>query len=558
MIVPTKESVVNNFKVRYAFKSGYGWVVTREIAISLGISFSTLMQHTLPLTSHQITVGEHRAKAIRSDILIDTINKLLTADWWERKFKANSQFRSNVIRVLAFLEDLGNKAKTESDDLSQAWANGTSTATKASLKPASWKKNDAVTPLNWCFDGHMIRFVGTVDILRWVVYDIIAILYPNAKREDYNKYLDSVDVRCLSSQKINIVEDGIASIEEVTTTDEAGIYRLTARCDSPVASHLQHYISRSISTFIDASKKAANGKSNGEVVKLVDDTDEDVVTPTDFNFMGHIIRFVGTPEKPEWVASDAIAILYPTAVRSSYNKYLDKIPPKWFHKKKILTKVGDKLVVRKVTTLYEPGLYQLTARSSSDIAFPFQKWIFEDVLPSIRKTGSYTASATTSTTSQLPPITSDTFTEVTKYAQYTQELVNATSAPLPIKRLHFVRAMRNQFPEQKSFHNWYDAIATSQDLIQYEELTHSTYHAISALAACYASKHKLDNIIKPLIIQKALVEKGLMYKDDCGNYTPTELGKNYSVIGWDKEADGTLKPSIRWRQEVLLLLGILY
>ena len=39
--------------------------------------------------------------------------------------------------------------------------------------------------------------------------------------------------------------------------------------------------------------------------------------------------------------------------------------------------------------LYEPGLYQLVCSSRLPIAESFQDWVFADVLPSIRKTGSY-------------------------------------------------------------------------------------------------------------------------------------------------------------------------
>ncbi|CAB3978678.1 toxin Bro [Paramuricea clavata] len=39
--------------------------------------------------------------------------------------------------------------------------------------------------------------------------------------------------------------------------------------------------------------------------------------------------------------------------------------------------------------LYEPGLYQLIFNSKLPIAEAFQDWVFKDVLPSIRKTGSY-------------------------------------------------------------------------------------------------------------------------------------------------------------------------
>ncbi|CAB3993873.1 Hypothetical predicted protein [Paramuricea clavata] len=39
--------------------------------------------------------------------------------------------------------------------------------------------------------------------------------------------------------------------------------------------------------------------------------------------------------------------------------------------------------------LYEPGLYQLVCSSRLPIAEAFQDWVFGEVLPSIRKTGSY-------------------------------------------------------------------------------------------------------------------------------------------------------------------------
>jgi prophage antirepressor-like protein len=49
------------------------------------------------------------------------------------------------------------------------------------------------------------------------------------------------------------------------------------------------------------------------------------------------------------------------------------------------------LSVRQPNTvlLYEPGLYQLIFNSKLPIAEEFQRWVFSVVLPSIRKTGSY-------------------------------------------------------------------------------------------------------------------------------------------------------------------------
>ncbi|MFM6250141.1 MAG: Bro-N domain-containing protein, partial [Dolichospermum sp.] len=45
-----------------------------------------------------------------------------------------------------------------------------------------------------------------------------------------------------------------------------------------------------------------------------------------------------------------------------------------------------------MTVLEEAGIYQLVFGSKLPSAKIFQKWVFEEVLPSIRKTGSYSAS----------------------------------------------------------------------------------------------------------------------------------------------------------------------
>jgi prophage antirepressor-like protein len=109
----------------------------------------------------------------------------------------------------------------------------------------------------------------------------------------------------------------------------------------------------------------------------------DELEPQPFNFQGFQIRFVGTTDEPEWVGADVVAVLYPGAERSSYNKYLDGVPSEWKGKKKVLTPGGP----QEMGTLFEPGLYALIARSNSSLAVPFQKWVYVEVLPSIRKTG---------------------------------------------------------------------------------------------------------------------------------------------------------------------------
>lgn len=104
-----------------------------------------------------------------------------------------------------------------------------------------------------------------------------------------------------------------------------------------------------------------------------------------FQFDGLEIRFVGTAEVPEWVAADIVAVLYPDSRKENLSNYLSKVPTEWKGNKQLITPGGRQNMI----TLYEPGLYALIARSESPLAVPFQKWVYEEVLPSIRKTGSY-------------------------------------------------------------------------------------------------------------------------------------------------------------------------
>lgn len=100
---------------------------------------------------------------------------------------------------------------------------------------------------------------------------------------------------------------------------------------------------------------------------------------TVFQFDGQGVRFVGTPDKPEWVAQDICKVLDidRTQIRrlESYQKGVC-----------IIHTLGGN---QEMATVTEAGLYALIFTSRKPIAKDFQRWVFEEVLPSIRKTGQY-------------------------------------------------------------------------------------------------------------------------------------------------------------------------
>jgi prophage antirepressor-like protein len=101
-----------------------------------------------------------------------------------------------------------------------------------------------------------------------------------------------------------------------------------------------------------------------------------------FTFENHPVRLVGTAEKPEWVAQDVGNVLEIQNVR----QLLTKFDADEKGVCTIYTPGGD----QQMLTVTEPGLYRLIFKSRKTVAKRFQRWVFHEVLPSIRKTGSYT------------------------------------------------------------------------------------------------------------------------------------------------------------------------
>lgn len=100
-----------------------------------------------------------------------------------------------------------------------------------------------------------------------------------------------------------------------------------------------------------------------------------------FSFEGHQVRFVGTTDKPEWIAQDVCEVLgikwRPDALDGlddDERGYAIDVSP------------GGK---QQMVTVTESGLYHLIFKSRKPAAKRFRKWVTSEVLPSIRRTGRY-------------------------------------------------------------------------------------------------------------------------------------------------------------------------
>jgi len=117
-----------------------------------------------------------------------------------------------------------------------------------------------------------------------------------------------------------------------------------------------------------------------------------------FDFEGQEIRVCGSPEQPEWVAADVGAVL--GIDRRTLSERVNKMPEAWRRVRSGRTHEGGDGIgltdaigrQQKMLTVMEPGLYELIFRSDKPAAQRFRVWMFEEVLPSIRRTGSYSHS----------------------------------------------------------------------------------------------------------------------------------------------------------------------
>jgi prophage antirepressor-like protein len=105
-----------------------------------------------------------------------------------------------------------------------------------------------------------------------------------------------------------------------------------------------------------------------------------------FSFESHDIRVIPDDRGEPWfVAKDVAEALGYKWKGPSDN--LGHVPNEWQGVQSVRTPGGT----QRMAVLTEQGLYFFVARSDKPKALPFQKWIAGDVVPQIRKTGSYSA-----------------------------------------------------------------------------------------------------------------------------------------------------------------------
>jgi prophage antirepressor-like protein len=145
-----------------------------------------------------------------------------------------------------------------------------------------------------------------------------------------------------------------------------------------------------------------------------------------FDYGDRQVRTVLVNEEPWWVANDVCGVLGITDPRKSINL----LDPDERNTVPVMDSMGrsqDTFVIN------EPGLYSLILKSRKPEAKAFKRWVTHEVLPAIRRTGSYTTDQLSAENQRLLAI-------VASQTNVIYEMTHViTSQALPVRKQSNVR-----------------------------------------------------------------------------------------------------------------------
>ena len=102
-----------------------------------------------------------------------------------------------------------------------------------------------------------------------------------------------------------------------------------------------------------------------------------------YDFQGHTIRIIVNSDEAIWFCRKDVL----TALDLKENtKLVQSIDPDGVANSEVIDRLGRK---QQVVFINEPNLYRMIFKSTKSEAKEFQNWVFEEVLPAIRKHGTY-------------------------------------------------------------------------------------------------------------------------------------------------------------------------
>lgn len=222
------------------------------------------------------------------------------------------------------------------------------------------------------------------------------------------------------------------------------------------------------------------------------------IQTTTYNFEGSSLRAMEIDGEPWFVGKDVAEAL-------GYARPNDAIQQhcKGAVKRRPLQTAGGTQEVRVIS---EPDMLRLIVNSNLPAAEKFERWVFEDVLPSIRKTGSYTMPKTGT------PRVSARYREAAAIAQAQLKLCKLMGVEQNMARVITADVVRKE--------SGIDCTPMLAGQIAVEEVP--------------VTPSKLGESMNPVLggkkINVLLIEAGLQVREDDGSYQLTEAGKEFGVM----------------------------
>lgn len=188
---------------------------------------------------------------------------------------------------------------------------------------------------------------------------------------------------------------------------------------------------------------------------------------------------------------------------------------------------------KKPNFISEPGLYQLIMRSNLPTAEKFQEWVFEEVLPSIRKTGGYT---------HQKAITPPTSFDALEYAKKALSLAGLES-PIVESWGLVTLASKVDTPNREIYLDAQKLIASRIELPE-------TLSSVTEVCQMMGSK------MTPRNLNKILCEMGLqvLTRDSKGRiqYHLTEASQGLGKLILNSTGNGKNVPQLKWYADKLI------
>jgi prophage antirepressor-like protein len=226
-----------------------------------------------------------------------------------------------------------------------------------------------------------------------------------------------------------------------------------------------------------------------------------------FDFQNHKIRTFLINNEPWFVAKDVAKVLEIKNISDALSDFDND------EKSSIVLNDGTEGNPSKLI-ISESGLYSLIMRSRKPVAKPFQKWVTREVLPSIRKTGSYSL-------------------------QKTEKETQQTSLEIVETGIQLLTKLRELNPIEQIELDTFHKNETSESLLQKfgKNFEHS-YFLPTELGKMTGQSGAEINLI--------LEKKGFQFRDEKLIWKPTSSGKEFCL------EIGNQFNQLKWRIETIL------